>query len=185
MSNKKKKDYAPHISPDQATSCQAPGCHEAGVYKAPKSRNNLHDYRWLCLEHIREHNQQWDFFAGFGREQIEAFIRDAVYGHRPTWNRENRMRRQQFEELQDALYEFLHAGTKAPKRTPPLSAKLRKALVTLDIDYPCTTRQLKAKYRTLVKKHHPDVNKGDKQSEEKFKQITTAYHALLEHIKNA
>jgi len=183
MTRSKKSDYIPHIPPDAAPVCQVAGCSEAGIYKAPKSRDELHDYRWLCLDHIREHNKQWDFFAGFDREQIESFIRDAVTGHRPTWNRENRVNKQQFQQLQDALYEFMHFGAKAPKPVPQLSAKLRKALATMDMEYPCTARELKKQYRTLVKKHHPDVNKGNKQSEEKFKQITAAYQILLEHIK--
>ncbi len=185
MSHKKKKDYIPHISPDTAPLCQMAGCGEAGVYKAPKSRDALHEYQWFCLDHIREYNKQWDFLAGYDREQIESFIKDATYGHRPTWNRENRIGRQQFQQLQDALYEFLHVGAKAPKPTPPLSLKLRKALAVLEITYPYTTRELKARYRAMVKKHHPDVNKGNKQSEEKFKQVTVAYHTLSEHIKSA
>jgi curved DNA-binding protein CbpA len=182
---KKKSDYIPHTSPEAAPMCEEAGCKEAGMYKAPKSRNNLHDYRWLCLEHIREYNKQWDYFAGFSREEIESFIRDAVTGHRPTWSRESRISRRQFEQLQDALYEFLQFDKKAQKRMPPLPAKVRKALVTFGIEYPYTQRQLKVQYRTMVKKHHPDVNKGNKQSEEKFKQITAAYHVLSEHIKNA
>jgi len=154
------------------------------MYKAPKSRDELHNYQWFCLEHVREHNKQWDYFAGFDRDAIESFIKDATTGHRPTWNRENRIR-QSYHQLQDALYEFLHPGAKAPKPLPPLSAKLRKALAMLGMEYPYSARQLKAGYRVLVKKYHPDVNKGNKESEERFKQITAAYHTLSEHIKTS
>jgi len=184
MPGKRKNDYIPQLPPEAAPPCHVAGCGEAGAYKAPKSREELHDYRWFCLEHVREHNRQWDFFAGFDSAQIESFIRDAVVGHRPTWSRESRIRRQQFQQLHDALYEFLYFGAKAPKPAPPLTARLRKALATLDMDYPCTKQQLKTRYRAMVKKHHPDVNKGNKQSEEKFKQVTAAYHALSEHIKS-
>lgn len=38
--------------------------------------------------------------------------------------------------------------------------------------------EMKKAYRELSKKHHPDRNKGDKASEEKFKEINEAYSAL-------
>ena len=38
---------------------------------------------------------------------------------------------------------------------------------------------LKKQYKKLVKKYHPDLNRDDKNAEEKFKQLSTAYQALL------
>lgn len=158
------------------------GCPEMGHYKAPKSRDELGSYQWFCLEHAREHNSKWDFLAGYDSEAIERFIRDAQLGHRPTWSRDGI--RYTPQKLQDALYEFLEMGTRRPSRpSPPLSAKLRKALSALDMEYPYTPGELKVQYRALVKKHHPDVNKGDKKSEEIFKKVTSAYHVLVEHLK--
>lgn len=184
MATKKKSEYIPHIPPEAAQLCHSPRCGAPGLYKAPKSREELHDYRWFCLEHIREHNQKWDYFSGMDSGEIEHFVKDAVTGHRPTWNREQRLR-QHYRHLQDALYEFLNDGS-APKPAPPrLSAKLRKALAVMDMSYPYTMDELKAQYRMLVKKHHPDVNKGNKRSEELFKHITSAYRLLSEHIAPA
>ena len=34
---------------------------------------------------------------------------------------------------------------------------------------------LKKAYRTLGKKYHPDANPGDKDAEEKFKEVSEAY----------
>jgi DnaJ-domain-containing protein 1 len=183
MPYKKKSDYAPHINPASAPPCDMPGCAEPGAYKAPKSKDDLQEYCWLCLEHVRQRNQQWDYFAGLERDEIEAFIKDAVTGHRPTWNREDRTG-QKYRQLQDALYEFMHTG-KQPARpaAPSLPAKLRKALATMELEHPYTAQTLKRRYRAMVKQHHPDVNKGDKNSEEKFKHIATAYHYLLEQLK--
>src|SRR5689334_4757383 len=113
----KKNEYVPHVPPEKAPLCDVRGCREAGCFKAPRSREALHDYRWFCLDHIREHNRKWDFFAGFDRDQIEQFIRDATTGHRPTWNRENGMRYTP-QKLQDALYEFLNPGRPAPRARP-------------------------------------------------------------------
>jgi len=180
---KTRTEYVPHIATGKAPPCHVDGCREPGEYKAPKSRDELHEYHWFCLGHIREHNQQWDYFAGLEPDDIEYFVKDAVTGHRPTWNRESQVRDQYFK-LHDALYEFLTDSKRPAKPTPPLTAKLRKALATMDIEYPYTVKGLKVQYRAMVKKHHPDVNKGDKKSEELFKQITAAYHTLSEHIKS-
>ena len=41
-----------------------------------------------------------------------------------------------------------------------------------------SSEQIKAAYRKLAVKHHPDKNPGDKSSEEKFKEASEAYHVL-------
>ena len=38
--------------------------------------------------------------------------------------------------------------------------------------------QIKAAYRKLAVKHHPDKNQGNKTSEDKFKEASEAYHVL-------
>jgi molecular chaperone DnaJ len=43
--------------------------------------------------------------------------------------------------------------------------------------------EIKKAYRKLSKKHHPDLNKGDKDSEKKFKEINTAYEVLSDKQK--
>jgi molecular chaperone DnaJ len=41
-----------------------------------------------------------------------------------------------------------------------------------------SAEDIKRKYRKLARKYHPDVNPGDKQAEEKFKQLSAAYDVL-------
>lgn len=175
------RDFAPHISPEKAPPCNTPGCKEPGAYKAPKSREQIEEYIWFCLEHIRERNKEWDYFAGMNSEEIEAFIHDSVTGHRPTWSRENRLR-DNYYTLQDKLYEFLH-GSKPAAPKPRIPAKTRRALAAMELEHSYTLKQLKTSYRALVKKHHPDTNKGDKKSEEKFKEITASYKYLLQQLE--
>lgn len=186
MVSKSKKDFIPQADPEHAPPCNVVGCLEPGGYKAPKSRDELGHYQWLCLEHIRQYNSQWDYFAGSSADEIESFVRDAVTGHRPTWSRESRVR-ERYHKLQDALYEFMAGGpqVKNPKAPPSMSGKLRRAMAAMDVEYPFTEQSLKVQYRALVKKYHPDVNKGDKKAEETFKQISTAYAMLLEYLKSS
>jgi len=48
-----------------------------------------------------------------------------------------------------------------------------------------TADQVRAAYRKLAKKHHPDLNPGDKRAEEKFKEISTAHDLLSDPEKRA
>ncbi len=48
----------------------------------------------------------------------------------------------------------------------------------LGVNKSASPDQIKSAYRKLAVKHHPDKNKGDKASEEKFKEASEAYHIL-------
>jgi DnaJ-domain-containing protein 1 len=59
----------------------------------------------------------------------------------------------------------------------PESAEAR-ALAIMDIEPPLNLTRLKARYKELVKLHHPDANGGDKLAEERLKDINEAYATL-------
>src|SRR6185503_4298498 len=46
-----------------------------------------------------------------------------------------------------------------------------------------TPKEIKAAYRKLARKHHPDVNKGDARSEARFKEINEANEVLSDPEK--
>ena len=49
---------------------------------------------------------------------------------------------------------------------------------TLGVAKTATEKEIKQAYRKLARKHHPDVNPGDKGAEAKFKEINEAYEVL-------
>src|ERR1044071_4491777 len=65
--------------------CDWKGCTEAATHRAPKGRLREREYWCFCLEHVREYNHAYNFFAGMSMDDIARYQKDAVIGHRPTW----------------------------------------------------------------------------------------------------
>jgi hypothetical protein len=63
--------------------CDFVGCKEHGLYKAPKSREQLNEYFWFCMDHIRAYNRSWNYYRGMDELELEAEIRnDTVWRFR-------------------------------------------------------------------------------------------------------
>jgi DnaJ-class molecular chaperone len=54
----------------------------------------------------------------------------------------------------------------------------RKALSELGLDAGADRAEIKAKFKLLVKRHHPDANNGDRATEDKLREIIQAYNYL-------
>ena len=50
-----------------------------------RSRDRLREFYHFCLDHVRDYNRAWDFFSGMSQSEIEAYLREDVTWHRPTW----------------------------------------------------------------------------------------------------
>jgi hypothetical protein len=159
--------------------CDHPACGQPGDYRAPKSREQLNDYYFFCLNHVRDYNKAWDFFSGLSPQEVESYTRDATVWERPSWplgqwGINERM-------LRDKAMRDIFGDSGAEERqqaSPPMSLPERDALIILDLTPPVDFAAIKAQYRVLVKKHHPDLNGGDHDNEEKFKNINQAYATL-------
>jgi hypothetical protein len=180
MSRKKQE-----IPAGETRTCSVSGCAEPGAYPAPRARDQLRNYQWLCLEHVREFNRSWDYFEGMSGAEIENFMQDSLTGHRPTWEREDSIRRTSYkylDALEEGLTRFFGWDKDQIRRAEfeRLPTRERKALAVLDLEDRVTLVELKGHYRRLVKLHHPDLHGGSSKHEEHFKKINAAYTYLVQ-----
>ena len=56
---------------------------------------------------------------------------------------------------------------------------------TLEVEPYASQREIKRSYRRLARRYHPDYNPGDAESEERFKEIVSAYEVLSDREKRA
>jgi DnaJ-class molecular chaperone len=61
---------------------------------------------------------------------------------------------------------------------PRYGVAAMKALTTLDLDDSADAEAIKARYKELVKRLHPDANGGDRSREDKLREIIQAYNYL-------
>jgi DnaJ-domain-containing protein 1 len=172
--------YAPDPSAP-GRCCDLPGCDLAGEYRAPKSRDNLRDYWWFCLEHVRAYNSSWDYYKGMSPAQMERELRSDTAWNRPSWPL-GRLGSKAWEEevLRDPLHILRSAGVNQARERAAGKAptELREPLETLGLTWPTTLDTVKTRYKELAKRHHPDANGGSRESEERLKTINLAYAAL-------
>jgi hypothetical protein len=172
------------VRPRSPRRCARPECENEGTHKVPKARDRLNEHLWFCLEHARAHNESWDYFAGMNETQIEAFRTEALTGHRPTWPLGKRSARPRagvdFSHIEDSYDVFGGVAEKERPRAPErhLTRPQLVALETLNLDASATLHQIKARYKELVKRFHPDANGGDRGAEERLKQVIKAYAVL-------
>jgi len=163
--------------PVRIRTCDSPGCMQKGEYRAPKNRE-LSEYYWFCLDHVRDYNSHWDYFAGMSTDQIESHIRKAAVWERPSWPM-GQQARQREQVLRDhVMREFFGDEKSESQSAPPMLKAEREALEILELIPPVTFVVIKAQYRALVKCHHPDANGGSQEAEEKFKSINQAFTIL-------
>ena len=173
---------------DEKTSLQLPkycewkNCNNKGKYKAPKNREFLREFYWFCLEHVRQYNNKWDYFANCTIEEIEAELKSDLTWHRPSWpigiNNTNFI-------INDNIHNFFNNDKFTSNNELKISKKELKMadfyeILGLELD--SSLPEIKRRYKTLVKKLHPDRNQNDKNSSDKLIRINEAYENLIKHL---
>ena len=166
-----------------------PGCPEPGEFRAPGPRvpgfDGPGEYHWYCLDHVREFNARYNWFAGMSSEEILA-AQHPVHG----WYRQTRAfsptagidaapRWAEFSDPLDAISARARARKPAQRDDGRLvTPDERKALSTLGLPLDADRRALRMRYADLVHTLHPDRNGGDRSHEARLQLVVEAYQLL-------
>ncbi|HKX91274.1 MAG TPA: DnaJ domain-containing protein [Sphingomicrobium sp.] len=164
--------------------CAVPGCAAPGEYKAPLQPANFDgpgSWRFLCLDHVREHNARYNFFDGMTPDEIQQaqsplagwdrpgrrFAADGA-DPPPAWS--------DFADPLDAIAaRFGRTGRDGPSR---FGKAERRALGVLGLGEDADRHALRRRYSRLVRRFHPDKNGGDRSHEGRLGEVIEAYQLL-------
>lgn len=170
-----------------AAHCAAPGCSEPGEFKAPLTSPTFDgpgEWQWLCLEHVREHNARYNFFAGMSTEEIEAaqspiagwdrstraFASAAGADPAPPWS--------DFRDPLDAISGRFGRARAAAAEPSRFSGAEKAALGVLGLGSDADLAAVRKAYSVLVRRYHPDRNGGDRTHEAKLRNVIDAWQTL-------
>jgi hypothetical protein len=167
-----------------AAHCAVPGCLEPGEFKAPLTQPSFDgpgEWQWLCLEHVRQHNARYNYFAGMSPEEIEAaqspiagwerstraFTHAAGADPAPSWS--------DFRDPLEAISgRFQHRFRRESPVQSRFSGEERRALGVLGLGEDSDLHGVRKRYSELVRRYHPDRNGGDRSHEQKLADVLGA-----------
>ncbi len=179
----------------QGRACEAPGCDEEGEFRAPGQRLHGFDgpgeWRWFCLDHVRDFNAGYNFFTGMDTEEILA-AQSPVAGwqtetraFRPTAGIDGMPRWSDFSDPLDAIgarageIRRTAAGSAAQREhMVRFTPRERHALDVMGLGTEADRQGLRRRYSELVRKYHPDRNGGDRRHEDRLQRVVEAYQLL-------
>lgn len=174
--------------------CENPACNEAGEFRAPGGRGHGFDgpgdYRWFCLEHVREFNAGYDWFDGMSAEEIYsaqspgAGWRTESPGFSPTAGVDGMPRWADFDDPLEAISARANGIKSRAQREAQLAMDGRfsreeaQALEVMGLGLDTDRQRLRRRYSELVRRYHPDRNGGDRKFEARLGRVVEAYQLL-------
>ena len=175
--------------------CDAPGCREAGEFRAPGRLAHDFDgpgeWRWFCLQHVREFNAGYDWFDGMNADEIIA-AQSPVAGwqtesrvFRPTAGIHDAPRWADYADPLDAISaraRGLRERAEVRARATPINVRFSpdesRALEVMGLGSDTDRPRLRRRYSELVRRYHPDRNGGDRRHETQLIAVVEAYQLL-------
>lgn len=178
--------------------CSQDSCKKPGKFRAPKSPDQLDEFHWFCLDHIRKFNQKWNFFENHSEEELEKqFAADRVWDRktRPFGERASNSSTAQshpegrawqrfgFDDPMEVLGDMgtLNPAAKTEGKNRParrLPPTERKALAILQARDNQAKSEIRLLYKSLVKVLHPDMNGGKRDDEDQLSEVVWAWEQI-------
>ena len=171
-----------------------PTCEEAGEFRAPGDRsasfNGPGEWRWFCLDHVREFNAGFDWFEGMSADEIYAAQapgagwRTEQPAFRPTAGVDGMPRWADFHDPLEAIAARANGIKSRARREAEMAMSGRfsreeaAALETLGLGSEVDRNRLRRRYSELVRRYHPDRNGGDRRHEANLGRVVEAYQLL-------
>jgi hypothetical protein len=165
--------------------CAVPGCSAPGEFKAPLQPANFDgpgEWRFLCLDHVREHNASYNYFEGMSPDEISR-AQSPLGG----WERPSRKfaangadpppRWSDFADPLDAISARFGRVRERGSHSRFSKPELR-ALSVLGLAEDADRHSLRRRYSSLVRRYHPDKNGGDRSHEGRLGEVIEAYQLL-------
>jgi len=171
------------------TRCDHPECRLPGSAKCPKSRDLPNQHYWFCQRHAAEYNKNWNFFSGMSESQIRAEQElEKMTGGRPTWSMKADARSREAAAMaaRDArhlndpfgLFRAQQRRAESAAASRAVGKLERQALADLDLEAGADGAAIRARYKDLLKRCHPDMNGGDRSAEHKLQRVIKAFKTL-------
>jgi hypothetical protein len=174
--------------------CEHPTCREPGEFRAPGYRPSGFDgpgeWRWFCLDHVREFNAGYDWFEGMSAEEI-LMAQAPAAGWRtesprfgPRAGVDGMPRWADFDDPLEAISARAGGIRSRAERSARMAMDGRfskdeaEALETMGLGSDTDRRRLRRRYSELVRRYHPDRNGGDRRHEARLGQVVEAYQLL-------
>ena len=157
-------------------------------YKAPSSPDELNNYIWFCLRHIKDYNKKWNFFSNMSADEIEEFLENDIIGHRKTKKigAHNNKYFKDVSKISESIFASFKRLDKSTISPNLISSKYLNALAVIGINNKdVTLEEIKKKFKKIVKELHPDTVGENKNNTEKLTKVLEAYKTLKEYHDNS
>ncbi|CAH0342493.1 DnaJ domain-containing protein [Rhizobium sp. CECT 9324] len=182
-----RKKPAPHRE-TSGPKCQWDGCDKSGSHRAPVGRDAEGQYILFCSEHVKEYNKGYNFATNLSDPVTARYQREAASGSRPTTGTSKKPPSEMPlpSTARSGSAKAINARKTAAQRQAATAELQRRTLKVLEakafealgLSQDATPAEITARYKQNLKLHHPDVNLGDRNSEDKLQESINAYKIL-------
>ncbi len=156
--------------------CAHENCARPGHHRAPRRPNEPDEPQWLCREHARVWNLNWNYYGRMSTAEIEAARRAALIWDRPTWPAAQAAAGFRKFASRGHPRAWDATGPCAPARN--VSESHRRALAILGLRSAATPGDIRNRFKKLLRLLHPDMNAGRHVDATRLRAVIWAWREL-------